>query len=71
MLWRHTVAAWVPEASSTFAVPFEGACDFGHLLYSLSKSLFFEGAVGDWAERRASFSSALLRKVRLLLSVSL
>ena len=66
----HTVAAWVSATPSTFAIPFEELGDLGHLLYSLSKSLFFEEAVGDWAERRASFSSALLRKVRLSLGVS-
>lgn len=41
-----------------------------HLLYSLSKSLLGEVVVGDWAERRASFSSALPRIVRLELAVS-
>jgi hypothetical protein len=41
-----------------------------HLLYSLSKSLLGDVVVGDCAERRASFSSALPRIVRLELAVS-
>lgn len=41
-----------------------------HLLYSLSKSLLGEVVADDCAERRASFSSALPRIVRLELTVS-
>jgi hypothetical protein len=59
----NSVTLMSPEAPGAFDA-------LEHLLYNLSKSLLGEVVAGDCAERRASFSSALPRIVRLELAVS-
>lgn len=60
-------------SSSVILIPLAplGTLDvFEHLLYSLSKSSLGDVVFGDCAERRASFSSALPRILRLQPQIS-